>query len=120
MGSRLGRLRGCARAALSAAAVLAAPGARAQEVGDMALEQLEPSQAGDPFLGVPSPFIGGHLVPRFAALAGPLFDDLAGFRAHPILTLGIRLTGTAAPVRADVCATRHNTDPRRGRVHSIP
>ena len=62
MGPRL------ASAVVLAAAALAATPALAQGVGDVALGQLEPSQAGDPFVGVPSPFIGGHLVPRVAAL----------------------------------------------------
>ena len=32
--------------------------------GSIALDQLQPSPPGDPFVGVPSPFIGGHLVFR--------------------------------------------------------
>lgn len=61
---------------LAAAASLAAPRARAQSVGDVALGQLEPSQAGDPFVGVPSPFIGGHLVPRVVALVDHASEPL--------------------------------------------
>jgi outer membrane protein OmpA-like peptidoglycan-associated protein len=39
-------------------------------VGGIALNQLEPAPTGDPFFGVPSPSIGGHLEPR----VGLLFD----------------------------------------------
>lgn len=50
--------------------------AAAQEPDAIALDQLEPSAAGDPFFGVPSPFIGGHVVPRaqllFSHAASPL------------------------------------------------
>lgn len=60
-----------ARAALvvsaACAALLTTSEARAQSqaaLGDVALNQLEPSPAGDAFYGVPSPFIGGHLAPR--------------------------------------------------------
>lgn len=55
-------------AALLLAAALPAAPAAAQEAGVIALDQLEPSPAGDPFFGVPSPFIGGHLVPRAQVL----------------------------------------------------
>ncbi|WP_437669498.1 OmpA family protein [Sorangium sp. So ce131] len=36
----------------------------AQSSTAIALDQLDPSPAGDPFSGVPSPFVDGHLVPR--------------------------------------------------------
>jgi hypothetical protein len=42
--------------------------ARAQTFGGIALDQLEPAPAGDTFTAVPSPFAGGHLVPRALAL----------------------------------------------------
>ncbi|AKT36183.1 OmpA family protein [Chondromyces crocatus] len=62
-------------ALLVAAAMLSAPAA-AQEAGAIALDPLDPSSAGDPFFGIPSPFIGGHLVPRghvlFSHAASPL------------------------------------------------
>lgn len=62
-------------AALAVAALLPLPAA-AQESGAIALDQLEPSPAGDPFFSVPSPFIGGHVVPRgellFSHAAAPL------------------------------------------------
>ena len=38
--------------------------AAAQEAPDVALNQYEHPMAGDAFFGVPSPVIGGHLVPR--------------------------------------------------------
>jgi OmpA-OmpF porin, OOP family len=63
-------------AVLASAALLMAPPARAQGFGDLALDQLEPSPAGDAFLGVPSPFIGGHLTPRVLALVDHASDPL--------------------------------------------
>jgi OmpA-OmpF porin, OOP family len=62
MGARLVRAAGVACAILVTALTEAA--ARAADIGDIALEQLEPAPAGDAFFGVPSPFIGGHLAPR--------------------------------------------------------
>jgi hypothetical protein len=50
--------------ALGAAALLAAAPARAQAPISGAIDQLEPTPAGDAFFGVPSPAAGGHLVPR--------------------------------------------------------
>lgn len=50
--------------ALGAAALLAAAPARAQSPIRGAIDQLEPTPAGDAFFGVPSPAVGGHLVPR--------------------------------------------------------
>ncbi|WP_437806587.1 OmpA family protein [Sorangium sp. So ce1078] len=38
--------------------------AAAQSSTAIALDQFDPSPAGDPFFGVPSPFAGGHLVAR--------------------------------------------------------
>lgn len=66
-----------AAALLSTAAMafLAAPAA-AQEAGAIALDQLDPAPAGDPFYGVPSPFIGGHLVPRAQLLFSHAADPL--------------------------------------------
>lgn len=64
-----------AAALLTTAAFLAAPAA-AQEAGAIALDQLEPAPAGDPFFGVPSPFIGGHLVPRAQLLFSHAADPL--------------------------------------------
>lgn len=49
-----------------AALALCAPDAAAQEAPSVALNQYQPSPAGDAFFGVPAPWIGGHLVPRFA------------------------------------------------------
>ncbi|WP_437299863.1 hypothetical protein [Sorangium sp. So ce426] len=63
--------------------------ARAEGPGAVALSRFEPTPAGDPLFGVPSPFIGGHLVPRGLAL----FDH-----AEDPLTLG----GGASPERAIV------------------
>lgn len=66
-----------ARAAVFAALTLSlARPARAQEVGDVALDQLDPAPAGDPFFGVPSPFIGGHLVPRALVLVDHAAEPL--------------------------------------------
>jgi outer membrane protein OmpA-like peptidoglycan-associated protein len=58
----------CAIAALGALAVLlaSAPASAQTSVGGIALNQFEPAPAGDPFFGVPSPSIGGHLEPRAA------------------------------------------------------
>ncbi|MGK3992652.1 OmpA family protein [Sorangium sp. So ce1024] len=38
--------------------------AAAQSSTSIALDQFDPAPAGDPFFGVPSPFVGGHLIPR--------------------------------------------------------
>lgn len=38
--------------------------AQPASVGGFALNQLEPAPAGDALFGVPSPWVGGHLVPR--------------------------------------------------------
>ncbi|MFO0592193.1 MAG: OmpA family protein [Polyangiaceae bacterium] len=55
--------------ALAAIAVGAASPASAQtSVGGYALNQFEAAPAGDPFFGVTSPLVVGHLVPRAAAL----------------------------------------------------
>lgn len=57
-------------AALGAVIAMAAsrPAIGQVSVGGIALNQLEPAPAGDPFFGVPSPSIGGHLEPRVALL----------------------------------------------------
>lgn len=70
------RHRAAALAALALSAAALATPARAQDVGDMALNQLDPAPAGDPFVGVPSPFIGGHLTPRAMALVDHASDPL--------------------------------------------
>jgi outer membrane protein OmpA-like peptidoglycan-associated protein len=60
-GSRLG--------ALAFALLLATPTlARAQQNPSGALERFQPVPAGDAMFGVPSPAIGGHLVPRATAI----------------------------------------------------
>src|SRR5690606_32945169 len=47
------------------AAVLAGPStSRAQDAATGSLERFEPSVSGDAMFGVPSPAVGGHLVPR--------------------------------------------------------
>ena len=52
-------------AAVTAVATLVAPAAaNAQEQGGFALNQFQPSPAGDMFFGVPSPYASGHLTPR--------------------------------------------------------
>ncbi|WP_437932785.1 OmpA family protein [Sorangium sp. So ce291] len=64
------RLGTCARTLAALAAVaLPRPGAAQtpappRVAGDLALQQLEPSPAGDALFGVPSPSARGHLVPR--------------------------------------------------------
>src|SRR5688572_20998621 len=62
-------------AAAAAVGVLAAllssassPASAQTSVGGIALNQFEPAPAGDPFFGVPSPSIGGHLEPRAALI----------------------------------------------------
>ncbi|MFS8071462.1 MAG: OmpA family protein, partial [Byssovorax sp.] len=55
-------------AALATAALLGATPARAQSPGGIALNQLDPTPAGDTFFAVPSPFASGHLVPRAFAM----------------------------------------------------
>jgi OmpA-OmpF porin, OOP family len=55
-------------AVLASAALLVTPLAHGEEPGDVALDQLDPAPAGDAFYSIPSPFIGGHLVPRVLAL----------------------------------------------------
>jgi hypothetical protein len=53
---------------VSLALALEPASARAQTFGGIALDQLDPSPAGDTFASVPSPFTVGHLVPRGVAL----------------------------------------------------
>lgn len=55
-------------AGLAGSIALMSPPARAQAPGAVALDQLEPSAPGDPLFGVPSPSVGGHLVPRAAVV----------------------------------------------------
>lgn len=62
MGARL------ARAAAACSILLTTSPAWAEGLGDIALTQLEPSVAGDPFFTVASPFIGGHLKPGASVL----------------------------------------------------
>ena len=57
-----------AAAALATAALLGATPAHAQSPGGIALNQLDPTPAGDTFFGVPSPSASGHLVPRAFAI----------------------------------------------------
>ncbi len=51
-------------AAAIASLVFASNAFAADEAPSIALSQLEPTPPGDAFVAVPSPFIGGHLVPR--------------------------------------------------------
>jgi outer membrane protein OmpA-like peptidoglycan-associated protein len=55
-------------AALLALAGAARPASAQSSVGGIALEQFEAAPAGDPFFGVTSPLVIGHLVPRAAVL----------------------------------------------------
>jgi OOP family OmpA-OmpF porin len=59
-------MRSCvARASILVASILLASGdAQADEGAGIALNQLSPAPAGDSFVGVPSPFARGNLVPR--------------------------------------------------------
>jgi OmpA-OmpF porin, OOP family len=67
-----------AATAVSIAGLLATHGVSAQTPAEgLAVEQLDPAPAGDGFFGVPSPFVGGHLVPR----ALLLFD----YAARPLV-----------------------------------
>jgi hypothetical protein len=84
------------RPLLAAAAALVlsvTPPARAQEVGDMALNPLEPAPAGDAFVGVPSPFIGGHLVPRALLLLDHASEPLNLTAQTPSGTVEGRVVG---------------------------
>lgn len=65
--------RSLGRAAITFAIVaglagVASPAAAQSSVGGYALNQFEAAPAGDPFFGVTSPLVVGHLVPRAAAL----------------------------------------------------
>lgn len=61
-------------AVLAGAALLSASAARAQTSattwsdGGIAADRLEPTPPGDPFFGVPSPFVGGRATPRVSLL----------------------------------------------------
>jgi OmpA-OmpF porin, OOP family len=55
-------------AASLAASLLLSCVASAQASGGFAMNQLEPTPAGDSFFGVPSPRAGGHLIPRAAVM----------------------------------------------------
>jgi outer membrane protein OmpA-like peptidoglycan-associated protein len=57
------------------AATLAARTASAQATG--ALERFQPAPAGDAMFGVPSPAIGGHLVPRATAIFDYAYKPLS-------------------------------------------
>jgi OOP family OmpA-OmpF porin len=78
------RLPSRVAAALSAAAfALASRGAVAEtKVTGFALDQFEPAPVGDALFGVPSPWVGGHLVPRamltFDFASRPFHLNLAG------------------------------------------
>ena len=52
----------------AASLLLVSAGAAAQGKGSVALDQLEPTPAGDAFVGVPSPYARGELVPRGVVL----------------------------------------------------
>ena len=94
------------------AAVTTLSGAAAAQDGGFELNSFEPAPAGDTFLGVPSPGVGGHLVPRAYAM----FDyahrpirirerdkavvSAQGFlRADVSLSLWDRLLGNHTPLR---------------------
>ncbi|WP_437281744.1 thrombospondin type 3 repeat-containing protein [Sorangium sp. So ce375] len=85
---------GAALAGALLGTALGPPSARAEGPGAVALSRFEPTPAGDPLFGVPSPSIGGHLVPRGVAV----FDH-----AEDPLTLG----GGASPERVIVGSQSH-------------
>src|SRR5262245_60369690 len=58
--------RGCVAGAVALTLALLAQTAGAQPSG--AVERFEPATPGDAMFGVPSPAIGGHLVPRAALI----------------------------------------------------
>ncbi len=65
--------RSAGRAAIACAVAAgllgaASPAAAQSSIGGYALNQFEAAPAGDPFFGVTSPLVVGHLVPRAAAL----------------------------------------------------
>lgn len=61
-------VRGAIAAATLATVPLTAPEAAAQSVGGFALNQFDAAPAGDPFFGVTSPLVVGHLQPRAVAM----------------------------------------------------
>ncbi|WP_437580264.1 OmpA family protein [Sorangium sp. So ce887] len=67
---------GAALASALLGIALGASSARAEGPGAVALSRFEPTPAGDPLFGVPSPFIGGHLVPRGLVLFDHAEDPL--------------------------------------------
>lgn len=76
------------------AGLLATPAAQAQApAGAIALDQLDPAPPGDAFFGVPSPRVGGHLVPRGLVMfdyalqpltltIGPTTSSVVGYQAY--------------------------------------
>ncbi|MFO0761034.1 MAG: OmpA family protein [Byssovorax sp.] len=83
-----------------AAASLLATAAFAQQSGPSgALERFSPSVPGDALFGVPSPSIGGHLVPRatvaFDYAYGPLSIDVGGRRAFIVSRQGFLHAGAS-------------------------
>ncbi|WP_437878227.1 OmpA family protein [Sorangium sp. So ce513] len=80
---------GAALAGALAGIALGASPARAEGPGAVALSRIEPTPAGDPLFAVPSPFIGGHLVPRGLVVLDHAEDPLT-------------LSDGAAPERAIV------------------
>src|SRR5689334_4677245 len=63
---RSARLRGFSMLVATAAVLLGR--AASGQVVTGSLERFEPAPAGDAMFGVPSPAVGGHLVPRAAAI----------------------------------------------------
>lgn len=64
----MNKARALASAAALAALALPAEEAAAQSVGGIALNQFDAAPAGDPFFGVTSPLVVGHLQPRAVAM----------------------------------------------------
>ncbi len=73
------RSRGRGAAVLAAVALLALAGpAFGQATGATgSLERFQPAPAGDAMFGVPSPSVGGHLVPRVAAIVDYAYHPLS-------------------------------------------
>ena len=83
----------------AAAALLGSAAGRAQSLGDIALNQLEPPPAGDAFISVPSPSIGGHVAPRASVLVDyadrPL--NLAVGNTSPALLSAVSISDLPRP-----------------------
>jgi outer membrane protein OmpA-like peptidoglycan-associated protein len=87
----VGAARALAAGAACAVASIAMPSS-AQDAGARtgSVERFQPSVPGDPMFGVPSPAVGGHLVPRAAVIAD-----------YAYLPLSVEDNGTRTAIVAD-------------------